>query len=92
MSVAAHLSEGCSQESIVRLVDVDISVVQRLNKGIGKHGRLFHEERVNEIEVEALEADERYGFSETKRQAAWEAEVMDPKSKLILAHEQGQTR
>ena len=49
VSVAAHLSEGCSPESIVRLVDVDISVVRRLNKASGKHGRLFHEERVIEI-------------------------------------------
>jgi IS1 family transposase/transposase-like protein len=89
VSVAAHLSEGCSQESIVRLVDVDISVVQRLNGVVGKHGRFFHDEHVREIKVEALEADERYGFSATKRQAAWEAEVMDAKSKLIVAHEQG---
>ena len=73
----------------MRLVDVDISVVRRLNKVSGKHGRLFHEERVKDLEVEALEADERYGFSEMKGQPAWEAEVMDPKSKLILAHEQG---
>ncbi|MEZ4705663.1 MAG: hypothetical protein R3A44_00575 [Caldilineaceae bacterium] len=41
------------------------------------------------VEVEALQADERHGFSETKGQAAWEAEVIDPKSKMILAHEQG---
>jgi len=31
----------------------------------------------------------RHGFSHTKQQAAWEAEVMDPQSKLVLAHEQG---
>ncbi len=89
VSVAEHLSEGCSQESTARLADVDISMVQRLNKAVGKHGRLFHEERVTDIEVEALQADERHGFSETKGQAAWEAEVMDPKGKLILAYEQG---
>jgi IS1 family transposase/transposase-like protein len=89
VSVAEHLSEGCSQESTARLVDVDISVVQRLNGVIGKHGQHFHDERVRDIEVEALQADERHGFSETKQQAAWEAEVMDPKSKLIVAHEQG---
>lgn len=89
VSVAEHLSEGCSQESTARLVDVDISVVQRLNKAVGKHGRQFHDERVNDVEVEALQADERHGFSDTKGQPAWEAEVMDPRSKLILAHEQG---
>ncbi|KKK68810.1 hypothetical protein LCGC14_2940330, partial [marine sediment metagenome] len=57
VSVAEHLSEGCSQKSTARLVDVDISVVQRLNGVIGKHGRRFHEERVQDVEVEALEAD-----------------------------------
>jgi len=60
-----------------------------LNGVIGKHGRRFHEEQVRDVEVEALEADERHGFSHTKQQAAWEAEVMDPQSKLVLAHEQG---
>ena len=89
VSVAEHLSEGCSQESTARLVDVDISVVQRLNKAVGKHGRRFHEERVNAIEAEALQADERHGFSDTKQRTVWEAEVIEPKSKLILAHEQG---
>jgi IS1 family transposase len=89
VSVAEHLSEGCSQESTARLVDVDISVVQRLNGVIGQHGQHFHDERVRDIEVAALQADERHGFSTTKRQAAWEAEVMDPQSKLIVAHEQG---
>ena len=49
VSVAEHLSEGCSQESTARLVNVDISVVQRLNDLIGKHGRLFHEERVKDV-------------------------------------------
>ena len=38
--------------------------------------------------MEALQADERHRFSDTKEQSAWEAEVMDPGSKLILAHEQ----
>lgn len=89
VSVAEHLSEGCSQESTARLVKVDISVVQRLNGVIGKHGHLFHAERVKDVAVEALQADERHGFSDTKQQPAWEAEVMDPQSKLVLAHVQG---
>ena len=89
VSVAEHLSEGCSQESTARLVKVDISVVQRLNGVIGKHGRLFHEERVKDVEVEALQGDERHGFSARKQQPAWEAEVMDPQSKFVLAHVQG---
>lgn len=89
VSVAEHLSEGCSAESIVRLVGVDISVVQRLNQVVGKQGRLFHAERVKGVAVEALQADERHGFSGRKGEASWEAEIIDPQSKLILAHEQG---
>lgn len=89
VAVAEHLGEGCSQESTARLVKVDISVVERLSRRIGQHGKLFHDERVRDVEVEALEADERHGFSDTRQQPAWEAEVMDPQSKLILSHQQG---
>ena len=89
VSVAEHLSEGCSQESTARLADVDISVVQRLSREVGKHAQRFHDERVKDVEVEALEADERHGFSDTKQQPAWEAEVMDPQSKYVLSHQQG---
>jgi IS1 family transposase/transposase-like protein len=89
VAVAEHLSEGCSQDSTARLVAVDISVVQRLQGVLGQHGRLFHDAHVQGLTVTALEADERYGFSGTKQQAAWEAEVLDPQSKLVLAHVQG---
>lgn len=89
VSVADHLSEGCSPESTARLVQVDISVVTRLSRKTGQHGKLLHDERVRDIEVQALEADERHGFSESKQQPAWEAEMMDPESKLILSHQQG---
>lgn len=37
-----------------------------------------------------LEADERHGFVAQKTQPAWEAELMDPKSKFVLSHVQGQ--
>lgn len=89
VSVANHLSEGCSLESTARLVQVDISVVNRLSRKVGQHGKLLHDERVRDVEVAALEADERHGFSQSKQQPAWEAEMMDPASKLILSHQQG---
>lgn len=89
VSVAAHLSEGCSPESTARLAQVDISVVNRLSRKVGQHGKQFHDEHVQDVEVQALEADERYGFSRTKADPAWEAEMMDPDSKLILSHQQG---
>lgn len=89
VAVTQHLSEGCSQESTARFACVDISVVQRLSQAVGKHGQRFHDERVHEVEVEALEADERHGFSERRQHPAWEAEVLDPESKFVLSHQQG---
>jgi len=83
------MSEGCSPESTARLAKVDISVVNRLSRKVGQHGKLFHDERVREVDVQALEADERHGFSQSKDQPAWEAEMMDPESKPILAHQRG---
>ncbi|MEZ4710592.1 MAG: hypothetical protein R3A44_25560 [Caldilineaceae bacterium] len=89
VSVAEHLSEGCSPESTARLAKVDISVVKRLSRKVGQHGKLLHDERVQDVAVQALEADERHGFSQSKDEPAWEAEMMDPESKLILSHQQG---
>mgnify|MGYP007056837837 FL=1 len=37
----------------------------------------------------ALQADERHGYAGDRRQPAWEAELMDPTSKFVLAHVQG---
>ncbi|MCB9151527.1 MAG: IS1 family transposase [Caldilineaceae bacterium] len=91
VSVAEYLSEGCSPESTARLAKVDISVVNRLSRKVGQHGKLFHDERVQDVAVQALEADERHGFSQSKEEPAWEAEMMDPESKLILSHQQGRT-
>jgi transposase-like protein len=89
VSVAEHLSEGCSPESTARLAQVDISVVNRLSLKVGQHVKRFHDARVQDLEVQALEADERNGFSQRKGEPAWEAEMMDPESKLILCHQQG---
>lgn len=89
VAVGEHLAEGCSVSSTVRLVEVDRSVVARLNQRLGEHGEAFHEVHVQQVEVEALQADERHGYVGYKGQPAWEAEVIDPTSKFVLAHEQG---
>ncbi len=88
VSVGEHLAEGCSVSSTVRLVAVDRSVVERLTQRLGEHGQAFHEARAHALEVEALQADERHGYAGDKRQPTWEAEVIDPASKFVLAHEQ----
>jgi IS1 family transposase/transposase-like protein len=90
IAVAEHLAEGCSFKGTARLVGVDPETVRRLNQRLGRHSQHYHEQQVQDIEVEALQADERYGFAGNKQQPAWEAELMDPKSKFVVSHVQGQ--
>ena len=89
ISVAEHLAEGCHFKSTARLVKVDPATVRRFKRRVGKHGQSFHEQEVQEFAATELQADERHGFAGNKQQPAWEAELMDPASKLVLAHGQG---
>jgi IS1 family transposase/transposase-like protein len=89
VSVAEHLSEGNSIKGTARLVRVDPSTVRRLNKRAGRHGQQYHDEKVHDLAIENLQADERHGFVAEKSQPAWEAELMDPESKFVLSHIQG---
>lgn len=89
VSVVEHLSEGNSIKGAARLVRVDPGTVRRLNKRSGQHGEQYHDEKVQDVEVENQQGDERHGFVEQKSQPAWEAELIDPKSKFVLSHVQG---
>jgi len=89
VSVADHLAEGCSLKATARLAKVHPSVVRRLNEKAGLHAEAFHDERVHNLDVVALEADERYGYAHDKSQPQWEAEVIDPESKFVVSQVQG---
>jgi len=89
VSIAEHLAEGCHIKSTARLVKVDPSTVRRMNRKAGRHGQQFHDQEAQDVVVTELQADERHGFAGSKAQPAWEAELMDPDSKFILAHVQG---
>jgi IS1 family transposase/transposase-like protein len=89
VSVAEHLADGCGIKRTARLVKVDPSTVRRLNGKVGRHGQQYHEQEAQDVVVTELQADERHGFAGSKAQPAWEAELMDPASKFILAHVQG---
>ena len=89
VSVAEHLGEGCSLKATARLARVDFSVVQRLKRKVGEHGEAFHNERVKDLKVRALEGDERHGYAHDKSQPQWEAELIDPESKFVVSHVQG---
>jgi len=90
IAVAEHLGEGCSFKSTARLVHVDPDTVRRLNRVLGQHSKLFHDERAQELVVYSLQADERHGFVTNKRTPSWEAEIIDPASKFVLSHVQGE--
>jgi IS1 family transposase len=90
VSVAEHLAEGCSLKATARLAKGHPSGVTRLNRQAGIHAAAFHDERVQGLEVVALEADERHGYAQDKSQPQWEAEVIDPVSKFVVSHGQGQ--
>src|SRR5215813_10007134 len=89
LSGAEHLAEGCSLTATARLARVHPSVVTRLNRKVGVHAEAFHDARVQDLEVVALEADERHGYAQAKSQPQWEAEVIDPVSKFVVSHMQG---
>lgn len=89
IAVAEHLAEGCSVNSTVRLAKVDVSTVKRLKERLGQHSQLFHEAKVQQIEVESLQGDERYGFAANKQRPVWEAELIDPATKFVISHQQG---
>jgi len=89
VAVTEHLGEGCSLKATARLVKVHPSLVTRLKGKVGVHAEAFHDERVQELEGVALEADERHGYAQDKSQPQWEAEVIDPVSKFVLSHVQG---
>jgi IS1 family transposase len=90
VSVAEHLAEGGSLKATARLARVHARVVTRLNRKVGIYAEAFHNERVRDLEVVALEADERHGYAHDKSQPQWEAEVIDPVSKFVVSHVQGQ--
>ena len=51
IAVAEHLGEGCSFKTTARLVRVDPDTVRRLNRLLGQHSKLFHDERAQELVV-----------------------------------------
>lgn len=90
ISIAEHLAEGCTFKGTARLVRVDPETVRRLNRKIGEHAQQFHQERVWDVAVSSLQADERWGYACNKQNLVWEAELIDPVSKFVISHVQGQ--
>ena len=83
------MCKGCSFKSTASLVKVDSETVRRINRMLGGHSRQFHDERVWDVAVSSLQADERWGFACNKENQVWEAEIIDPVSKFVISDVQG---
>jgi transposase-like protein len=68
VAIVEHLSEGNNIKGTARLLRADADTVRRLNKRAGRHGQQYHDEKVQDVEVETLEADERHSFVAQKSQ------------------------
>lgn len=90
VAVAEQLAEGTSFTGTSRLVQVSTGAVRRLAGQLGRHGQRFHDARVKDLTATALQADERWGFVGSKAQPLWEAEVIEPASRLIVERAQGE--
>jgi IS1 family transposase/transposase-like protein len=89
VAIAEQLAEGSSYKGTARLVKVSPEAVRRLSRQLGQHGTRFHDERVRDLPITALQADERWGFASSKQQQCWEAEIIDPASRLVVERVQG---
>ena len=90
VAVAEQLAEGTSFTGTSRLLQVSTGAVRRLAGRLGKHGEQFHDANVKGLTATALQADERWGYVGSKARQLWEAEVIEPASRLIVERAQGE--
>ena len=96
-----QLAEGTSikgtarSDSSGRLTRVSREAVRRLASQLGRHADPanpslgFHDQRVQQLASTSLQADERWGFAGSKREQLWQAEVIDPATRLVVAFATG---
>lgn len=61
IAVAEQLAEGSSLKGTARITKVSPEAVRGPSRQLARHGKHFHDERVRELPVTALQADERWG-------------------------------
>lgn len=83
--VAEHIVEGNTVSSIVRLCKVHHETVERLIDVAGEHSQEIHDKCAVDLELTALQSDERYGFVENKKKQYWEATSVAPESKFLVS-------
>ncbi len=82
-------------DSSGRLTGITPEAIRRLASRLGGHADpanpslRFHDQRVQQLASTSLQADERWGFAGSKREQLWQAEVIDPATRLVVAFATG---
>ncbi len=90
-----QLAEGTSVKGTARLTRVSREAIRRLASQLGRQADPanpslgFHDQRVQQLASTSLQADERWGFAGSKREQLWQAEVIDPATRLVVAFATG---
>ena len=90
-----QLAEGTSvrgtarADSSGRLTGITPEAIRRLASRLGGNAERFHDQRVQQLTSTSLQADERWGFAGSKREQLWQAEVIDPATRLVVAFATG---
>ena len=90
-----QLAEGTSVKGTARLTRVSREAIRRLASQLGRQADpanpslQFHDQRVQRLASTSLQADERWGFAGSKREQLWQAEVIDPATRLVVAFATG---
>ena len=69
LAIAHHLVEGNGMRPTSRLCGVTLNTVLRFAHRAGEHAQLFHDQMVQHVEAERVQADEAWAFVGKKRQA-----------------------
>jgi hypothetical protein len=67
LDIAHHLVEGNGMRPTSRLCGVTLNTVLRFAHKAGKHAQLFHDQRVQHVRPEQVQADEAWSYVGKKR-------------------------
>ena len=67
LQIAQHVVEGNGMRPTSRLCGVGLNTVLRFAHRAGDHAQLFHDQLVQHVEVEQVQADEAWSFVGKKR-------------------------
>ena len=84
-----QLAEGTSVKGTARLTRVSCETIRRLASQLGRQAERFHDQRVQQLASTSLQAGERWGFAGSQREQLWQAEVIDPATRLVVAFATG---